>query len=366
MNGAFSKKSASRFLPRVAVSKRAFTIVELIIVITVIGILTAIVTISYDAVLTNSREESMKADLQSTYAKLKVYKDANGEYPASLGASEVKSDDGTTLSYVPSADGLSFCVTSSRLDTTKTFSVDKTGTVREGACPASVAAATPESCFTTAMMTGKITIIGYNGYGMSSQQGQNPECPNDVVIPSTIGGKTVNVIESGAFASAHITSVVFPSTLTNIWDYAFYDNDLTSVTFPASVTQIGDYSFSKNKLTSVSLPTTVNIMGMAAFNDNQLPDSQAFIYDRTAADTEDKAVLVGYGGAKRTNITIPSTVTRISSGAFDANQLGIVTIPSSVTTISASFAGNDNVTCRIPTGKTFTTASTGCKTIVNY
>ena len=61
MNGAFSKKSASRFLPRVAVSKRAFTIVELIIVITVIGILTAIVTISYDAVLTNSREESMKA-----------------------------------------------------------------------------------------------------------------------------------------------------------------------------------------------------------------------------------------------------------------------------------------------------------------
>ena len=244
MNGAFSKKSVSRFLPRVAVSKRAFTIVELIIVITVIGILTAIVTISYDAVLTNSREESMKADLQSTYAKLKLYKDANGEYPASLGANEVNSDDGTTLSYVPSSDGLSFCVTSSRLDTTKTFSVDKTGTVREGAFPASVAAATPESCFTTAMMTGKITIIGYNGYGMSSQQGQNPECPNDVVIPST--------------------------------------------------------------------------------------------------------------------------VTSISSGAFDANQLGVVTIPSSVATISASFAGNDNVTCRIPTGKTFTTAGTGCKTIVTY
>lgn len=112
-----------------------FTIVELIVVITVIGILSAIVTISYDAVMTESQEKSMQADLQATYSKLNSYKSKNNEYPTSLGNNAVASD-GTTLTYNTRASGVDFCVTAKRADSSKTFSIVSGGEIVEGGCPA--------------------------------------------------------------------------------------------------------------------------------------------------------------------------------------------------------------------------------------
>ena len=120
-------------------SRSGFTIVELITVIVVIGILSAIVTISYDAVMTESHEDAMKADLQSTYAKLKGYRDKNGEYPAALGGNEVKSDNAVSFNYAQRRAGADFCLKASRSDTTKTYTTTKSGEVVEGDCPADVA-----------------------------------------------------------------------------------------------------------------------------------------------------------------------------------------------------------------------------------
>ena len=116
-------------------SKLGFTIVELIIVVVVIGLLSAITVVSYDMVLTDSREKSMQADLQATYSKLNTYKSKNNEYPASLGSNAVTSDAGTTLTYNVASGGANFCLKATRADTTKLFSVIGDGRVVEGECP---------------------------------------------------------------------------------------------------------------------------------------------------------------------------------------------------------------------------------------
>ena len=116
-------------------SKLGFTIVELVIVIVVIGLLSAITVVSYDMVLTDSREKSMQADLQATYSKLNTYKSKNNEYPANLGSNAVTSDAGTTLTYNVASGGANFCLKATRADTTKLFSVIGDGRVVEGDCP---------------------------------------------------------------------------------------------------------------------------------------------------------------------------------------------------------------------------------------
>ncbi|MCI5835449.1 MAG: leucine-rich repeat domain-containing protein [Firmicutes bacterium] len=73
----------------------------------------------------------------------------------------------------------------------------------------------------------------------------------DVVIPSTIDGKTVVAVGANAFKGKGIISVIIPNTITNIADAAFRDNQLTSVVIPNSVVEIGIGVFFNNQLTSV-------------------------------------------------------------------------------------------------------------------
>ncbi len=92
--------------------QRAFTIVEVVIVITVIAILSAIVYVSYTAVLQASREETVKADAQTIGAALNKYKSEQGVYPSSLEALGVKTA-GSTFQYTYNATAGSYCVTAS-------------------------------------------------------------------------------------------------------------------------------------------------------------------------------------------------------------------------------------------------------------
>ena len=78
--------------------------------------------------------------------------------------------------------------------------------------------ATNESCFYTQSNGSGVKIVGYD-FG-------NPSCPSDVIIPKTIGGKTVNAIGYSAFYTniddQGVTSVSFPSTITTIEEEAFF------------------------------------------------------------------------------------------------------------------------------------------------
>jgi hypothetical protein len=139
-----------------------------------------------------------------------------------------------------------------------------------------------------------ITITGYSG-------------PTDALIPSTINGLPVTDIGEAAFGLKNITSVVIPSTVTNIDQNAFDGcGDLTNVVFPNSLISVGYGAFSFCGFTSLTIPTTLINVGVAAF-----------------ADCENL-----------TNLTVDFGVSIIGSNMFEAcDALRSVTIPASITNI---------------------------------
>lgn len=60
---------------------RGFTIVEIIIVITVIGILAGIGIVSYSGMQTRARDTERKADIDSVVSALETYYEQFGKYP---------------------------------------------------------------------------------------------------------------------------------------------------------------------------------------------------------------------------------------------------------------------------------------------
>jgi len=60
-----------------------FTIVELLVVIVVIGILAAIIVISFNGITSKSQEISVKHDMKNIAKQVEVYKIDGGRYPTS-------------------------------------------------------------------------------------------------------------------------------------------------------------------------------------------------------------------------------------------------------------------------------------------
>ena len=58
-----------------------FTIVELLIVVVVIGILAAIVIVSYNGITQAARDSQRQADLSTIAKAIQLYKEDNGHYP---------------------------------------------------------------------------------------------------------------------------------------------------------------------------------------------------------------------------------------------------------------------------------------------
>lgn len=200
-----------------------------------------------------------------------------------------------------------------------------------------------DACFEIVESESYITITDYDEY--------NPMCPRDVEIPEEINGKPVTVIGDGALQGKELTSIIIPNTVITIEDSAFAYNQLASVTIPSSVTSIGYWAFYRNQISTLTIPSSVTTIRGSAFTDNQLPDDKAFIYERNFDGTPNYSSLASYGGARRSNVVIPSGVTYIAYAAFFGTDLMSVTIPNTVTTISqASFRINQLTSLTIPTG----------------
>ena len=204
----------------------------------------------------------------------------------------------------------------------------------------------------------------------------------EVVIPD--GVKT---IASGAFEYIPLSSVVIPNTVTTIGDYAFYYTEITNINLPSNVTLIGEYAFSdnyiseilipgsvkvikncafynsglssvtilngvekieesafeSNNIASLTLPNSINSLGNRVFNDNMLPDEQAFIYARNLDGSIDNKTIISYGGAKKSDVTIPSSVIIIGEDAFNYTNLTSVILSNSVKVIGKRAFSNNNL-----------------------
>lgn len=64
--------------------KRGFTLVELLVVVTIIVLLTATAVVTYSTFLKQSRDAKRKSDLGEIAAALEMYRSNNDTYPATL------------------------------------------------------------------------------------------------------------------------------------------------------------------------------------------------------------------------------------------------------------------------------------------
>lgn len=83
--------------------KKGFTLIEILIVITIVGILIAIATSSYLTALKQSRDTRRKTDLEQIRQGLETYRSENGLYPESgNGSWKTNLTSGGFISAIPS------------------------------------------------------------------------------------------------------------------------------------------------------------------------------------------------------------------------------------------------------------------------
>ena len=66
--------------------KKAFTLIEILVVVTIIGLLTAIGSSGYSQFTKQSRDAKRKADLENIRAALEMYHSNNSYYPSATSA----------------------------------------------------------------------------------------------------------------------------------------------------------------------------------------------------------------------------------------------------------------------------------------
>lgn len=112
----------------------AFTIVELLVVIVVIGVLAAITVVSYTGISQRATVTSLTSDLTNAMTQLKLDQVINGVYPANLAAANggkgILASSGTVYDYYPTSTG--FCVTATKSSTN--YRITNNSIPRAGVC----------------------------------------------------------------------------------------------------------------------------------------------------------------------------------------------------------------------------------------
>ena len=102
----------------------------------------------------------------------------------------------------------------------------------------------------------------------------------DVVIPSTIDGKTVVAIGSNAFMTRRLSTETSMLSKSNIQFMSNKEDnelagsipngDIRSVVIPNTVKSIGERAFANNKITSVVIESADTVISNSAFRNNPL------------------------------------------------------------------------------------------------
>ncbi len=113
-----------------------------------------------------------------------------------------------------------------------------------------------------------ISIISSYGRLQGSYTGSAP----DILIPSVIDGFTVKYIYQDVFNGKNLIAVTFAenSEIIRIHARAFSNNQLAEIAFPKGLERIDLWAFRNNNLTEITLPSTVQIIEQRAFDGNSL------------------------------------------------------------------------------------------------
>lgn len=162
----------------------------------------------------------------------------------------------------------------------------------------------------------------------------------DIVIPNTLGGKTVTRITATTFKNCGLTSLVLPNGLIEIGSTStqgiFSSNNLTEITLPDTLTYICNNAFSDNQITSVTLSPQLKTLGASAFASNPI----------TSLTLTGSIKEIPSSAFKATNlkeVIIPEGIEIIGTSAFENSKLETVKIADSVTSIGTQAFNNCHI-----------------------
>ncbi len=107
-------------------NNQAFTIVELLVVIVVIGILAAITIVSYSGISTRARVSSLQSDLTNSSKLLKMFYIDNGMYPSTISTDCTTTPTTTTNLCLKPSNGTDFTATPYSSSTPSSFTLTAT------------------------------------------------------------------------------------------------------------------------------------------------------------------------------------------------------------------------------------------------
>lgn len=123
------------------VYKKAFTIVELLVVVVVIGILAIISLVAYSGITQKANVATIISDLNSASKQLKIFNVSNDVYPSSIsdcptpsvGSLCLKSSSDTFYQYTAGTNNKFFCLTATK--STISYNLTQEGRALAGSCP---------------------------------------------------------------------------------------------------------------------------------------------------------------------------------------------------------------------------------------
>ena len=161
-----------------------------------------------------------------------------------------------------------------------------------------------------------VTSIGVMAFAEAPIDGE-------LVLPPGLTELGASAFMCGDVATAEISSVVIPGTLTTINYATFAGQSITELVIPEGVTSIDKMAFFGNEITSLSLPSTLESIGDSAFRYHQL-----------------------------TSLEIPGSVKSVGERAFDTSgttgleldkTLTTLTLNEGLQTIGSQAFGNSNI-----------------------
>jgi len=156
----------------------AFTIVELLIVIVVIGILAAITIVAFNGIQNRAKVAALQSDVANAMKTVEAFKasSATSQYPTTSAQADIKSSPGTTATYVSYGSGSGYCVQiSTNTGTPVNYYATNNVKFKEGVCTTTTNIITNPSLETTTSPWG-LQWYGGGGAGTSARTTDAARC----------------------------------------------------------------------------------------------------------------------------------------------------------------------------------------------
>ena len=237
-------------------NKNGFTFIELIVVIAIIGVLTAVLVPSYISYIEKSREASDRYVLGVLNGATRVY---YSDEPSPNPFEVMGATDADLLHTLVSAGFFSEIPVPKQKNTSFTWDYSSKVWLLSGTGEDLTHVLTNgEVMFGTASDWFKHAIMNYTGTA------------TEIAIPNTINDVNIARIYQDAFKGKNLTSVTFAadSGIVQIHARAFQNNKLTEIALPISLQTLDTRAFYGNNITKVTIGSGVTVADSVFGNDN--------------------------------------------------------------------------------------------------